>query len=378
MNERNRCGWRVDVLLLACVVTSLLGATGLAHAQRLKDLASIAGVRSNQLTGYGLVVGLDGTGDQTTQAPFTTQTFRNMLQQYGIQLPAGVNPQLKNVAAVVISADLPAFIQPGQNIDVTVSSLGNAKSLRGGTLIRAELKGADGEVYALAQGSLVVGGFGGEGQDGSKITVNVPSVGRIPGGASIERASPNSFASTPRLTFLLNRSDFTTARRVADVINAKLGVGVAVAHDATSIEVSAPAGSGDRVAYLSVLENLDVEAGDAAARVIINSRTGTIVISQHVEVRPAAVTHGSLTVTISERLAVSQPAPFGKGSTTVVPQSNVDIKQDKNHMFRFPAGVSLESIVAAVNEVGAAPGDLMAILEALKAAGALRAELVVI
>ena len=367
----------VSARVLLYAVLLVCAATGV-QAQRLKDLASVSGVRSNQLIGYGLVVGLDGTGDQTTQAPFTTQTFRNMLQQFGIQLPANVNPQLKNVAAVAIHAELPAFAKPGQAIDVTVSSLGNSKSLRGGTLLMTPLKAVDGEVYALAQGSLVVGGFGGEGQDGSKITVNVPSVGRIPDGASIERASPNVFAQAGTLTFLLNRSDFTTARHVADRINEKLGSTVAIAQDATSIEVSAPANVGDKVTYLSVLENLEVEAGDAPARVIINSRTGTIVISQHVEVRPAAVTHGSLTVTISERLAVSQPNPLGKGDTVVTPQSNVDIKQDQHHMFRFPAGVSLESIVAAVNEVGAAPGDLMAILEALKAAGALRAELVVI
>ena len=349
-----------------------------ADAQRIKDIASVAGVRSNQLVGYGLVVGLNGTGDQTTQAPFTTQAFRNMLQQFGLQLPAGVNPQLKNVAAVSVIADLPPFAQPGQSIDVTVSSLGNAKSLRGGTLLLTTLRAVDGQVYALAQGNLVVGGFGAEGQDGSRITVNVPSVGRVPGGASIERPAPSGFDSGRTITFLLHDNDFTTARRVADAINQKLGTGSATARDGTAIDVLAPSDRGDKVTFLSVLENLEVKAGEAPARVIVNSKTGTIVINQHVEVSPAAVTHGSLTVTISERLAVSQPNALAGGNTAVTPQSNVEVTEDQHRMFRFPAGVSLESIVAAVNEVGAAPGDLMAILEALREAGALRAEIVVL
>ena len=349
-----------------------------ARAERIKDIASIAGVRSNQLVGYGLVVGLNGTGDQTTQAPFTTQAFRNMLQQFGLQLPAGSNPQLKNVAAVSVSADLPAFAQPGQTIDVTVSSLGNAKSLRGGVLMLTTLRAVDGQVYALAQGSLVVGGFGAEGQDGSRITVNVPSVGRVPGGASIERPAPSGLEGGRSITFLLHDNDFTTARRVADAINAKLGAATATARDGTAIDVLAPAAAGDKVTFLSVLENLDVNPGEAPAKVIVNSKTGTIVINQRVEVRPAAVTHGSLTVTISERLAVSQPNALAGGDTTVTPQSNVEVTEDQHRMFRFPAGVSLEAIVAAVNEVGAAPGDLMAILEALRAAGALQAEIVVL
>ena len=347
-------------------------------AQRLKDIATVAGVRGNQLIGYGLVVGLSGTGDQTTQAPFTGQAFRNMLQQFGLQLPAGSNPQLKNVAAVSISAELPAFARPGQRLDITVSSLGNSKSLRGGTLLLSSLRGVDGEVYALAQGSLVVGGFGAEGTDGSRITVNTPSVGRIPSGATVERPAPSGFDATRSVLFLLNTGDFTTARRVAEAINSKLGPASASARDATAIEVMAPESANDKVTFISVLENLEITSAEAPARVIINSRTGTIVISQHVEVRPAAVTHGSLTVTISERLAVSQPNPLAGGDTAVVPQSSVDVTEDQQRMFRFPAGVSLEAIVAAVNEVGAAPGDLMAILEALKQAGALQADIVVI
>ena len=368
---------RLGPLLLAAVVLST-ALSAPAQALRIKDVASVAGVRTNQLVGYGLVVGLNGTGDQTTQAPFTTQAFRNMLQQFGLQLPAGVNPQLKNVAAVSVIAELPPFARPGQTIDITVSSLGNAKSLRGGTLLLTTLRGVDGQVYALAQGNLVVSGFGAEGQDGSRITVNVPSVGRVPAGASIERPAPSGFDGGRTITFLLRDNDFTTARRVADVINEKLGRGTATARDGTAIDVLAPADSGDKVVFLSVLENLEVKVGEAPARVIVNSKTGTIVINQHVEVSPAAVTHGSLTVTISERLAVSQPNALAGGDTVVTPQSNVEITEDQHRMFRFPAGVSLEAIVAAVNEVGAAPGDLMAILEALRQAGALQAEILVL
>lgn len=363
---------------LALILALSMVAAGAAGAQRLKDLADVAGVRPNQLVGYGLVVGLDGTGDQTSQTPFTLQTFRNMLRQFGILLPPDVNPQLKNVAAVAVHADLPAFAKPGQHIDVTVSSIGNAKSLRGGSLLMTPMKGVDGTVYAVAQGSLVVGGFGAEGNDGSKVTVNVPSVGRVPNGASVEVAAPSAFESGGRLVFHLKRGDFTTARRVSEQINRTFGPDVAEAVDATSISVRAPEASGNRVTFLSVLENIEVEADDAPARVIINSRTGTIVIGDHVQVTPAAVTHGSLSVTISERFDVSQPNALADGDTVVVPDSDVAIEQQANRMFYFSPGVSLQDIVAAVNEVGAAPGDLMAILEALKEAGALRAELVVI
>jgi flagellar P-ring protein precursor FlgI len=348
------------------------------HAQRLKDIADVAGVRPNQLVGYGLVVGLDGSGDQTSQTPFTLQTFRNMLRQFGVLLPEDDDPQLKNVAAVAVHAELPPFAKPGQHVDVTVSSIGNAKSLRGGTLLMTPLRGVDGIVYAMAQGSLVVGGFGAEGNDGSKVTVNVPSVGRVPNGASVEVAAPSAFENGGRLEFHLKRSDFTTARRVTEQINRTFGPGVAEALDSTSISVRAPEASGNRVTFLSVLENLDVEQDDAPARVIINSRTGTIVIGDHVQVTPAAVTHGSLSVTISEQLDVSQPNAFASGDTVVVPNSDVAIEQAQNRMFYFKPGVSLQDIVSAVNEVGAAPGDLMAILEALKEAGALRADLVVI
>ena len=286
---------------------------------------------------------------------------------------------MKNVAAVAIHADLPAFSRPGQTIDITVSSIGNAKSLRGGSLLMTPLKGIDGQVYAIAQGNLVVGGFGAEGADGSRITVNVPSVGRIPNGASVERAVASPFNSGDHLTFNLNRPDFTTAKRVVDEINRTFGPDVAQALDGGSIRVRAPIDPNQRVDYLAMVENLRIEQGNAAAKVIINSRTGTIVIGQDVRVQPAAVTHGSLTVTISENAQVSQPdGVLAGGQTVIAPSSQINIDQGDSRMFVFNPGVSLDEIVRAVNQVGAAPGDLMAILEALKQAGALNADLVII
>ncbi|HID45553.1 MAG TPA: flagellar basal body P-ring protein FlgI [Chromatiaceae bacterium] len=365
----------VSVALLLVVALLVVPA----QAERIKDITSVAGVRENQLIGYGLVVGLDGTGDKTSQTQFTAQSLKSMLAQLGVVIPPGVNPKPKNVAAVMISANLPPFAKPGQSIDITVSSLGNAKSLRGGTLLMAPLKGADGNVYAIAQGNLVVGGLGVEGSDGSKVTVNVPSVGRIPNGATVERAVPNPFARSNKLVLNLHTADFTTAHRVVKAINALIGEGTAKALDGASVEVRAPSDPSQKVGFLSILENVTLEPGEAPARVVINSRTGTIVIGAHVRVMPAAVAHGTLVVTISEETAVSQPAPFARvGSTEVVPQSNVQVTQEDARMFLFKPGVSLNDIVQAVNQVGAAPGDLVAILEALKEAGALRAELIVI
>lgn len=363
--------------LILCLCIML--AAPLANAERLKDIASVAGIRPNQLIGYGLVVGLVGSGDQTSQTPFTVQTFNNMLTEFGITVPPGTRIQTKNVAAVAIHAELPAFSRPGQTIDITVSSIGNAKSLRGGSLLMTPLKGIDGQVYAIAQGNLVVGGFGAEGADGSRITVNVPSVGRIPAGATVERAVTSPFASGEHLVFNLNRADFTTAKRVVDQINSTFGPGVAQAQDAGSITVRAPLDPNQRVDYMSMVENLEVKQGNATAKIVINSRTGTIVIGQDVRVQPAAVTHGGLTVTISENVQVSQPdAPFTDGQTVVTPSSQINIEQGDSRMFVFNPGVSLDEIVRAVNQVGAAPGDLMAILEALRQAGALNADLVVI
>jgi flagellar P-ring protein precursor FlgI len=361
---------------LSCLFVVSVFQAPAVQAERIKDITSISGVRTNQLVGYGLVVGLDGTGDK---APFTTQTFRNMMAEFGITLPAGVDPKLKNVAAVSVTAELPAFAKPGQRVDVTVASLGNAKSLRGGALMFTPLKGADGNIYAVAQGNLVVGGFGAEGNDGSKITVNVPSVGRIPNGASVEQTVPSNFSRGDSLIFNLDQPDFTTARAMVERINTLLGPGTAEALDATSIRVSAPRDTSQRVSYLSIIENLEIETGKERAKVIINSRTGTIVIGQNVMIEPVAVTHGSLVVTITEDFQVSQPNALADGETVVVPQTNINIDNGgDNRMFKFGPGVSLDSIVKAVNEVGAAPGDLMAILEAMKQAGALKAELIVI
>jgi len=344
-------------------------------AERIKDLVSIAGVRSNQLLGYGLVVGLDGTGGKTQ---FAKQSLKNMLNRFGITVPPNVNLQTKNIAAVAVHATLPAFTKPGQSIDITVSSLGDAKSLKGGSLLMTPLKGADGNVYAVAQGNLVVGGFGVSGSDGSRVSVNVPSVGRIPNGAMVERIVPNAFLKNNFIVLNLTTPDFTTANRISTSINHVIGPGIAKPMDATSIKVSSPKDASQRVAFLSLLENINVVPADAPARIVVNSRTGTIVIGSHVRVMPAAVTHGSLTVTITETDQVSQPAPLSRGETVVVPSSDIQIKQDNSRMFLFNPGVKLDEIVRAVNQVGAAPGDLVAILEALKQAGALRADLIVI
>lgn len=370
---------RLKALLLAFGV--LAGASVTAHAERIKDLATVSGVRSNQLVGYGLVVGLDGTGDQTTQTPFTIQSITNMLAKFGVPIPAsvGANAMLKNVAAVMVTADLPAFSKAGQTIDVTVASIGNAASLRGGSLLMTPMRGVDGQVYAFAQGSMVVSGFGIAGKDGSKISVNVPSAGRIPNGASVEREVPVKFGGDGHLVFNLNTPDFTTASRVVNAINKILGAGTAGALDAVSIRVAAPEDPNQRTAYLATLEAIDVDPGDPPARVIINSRTGTVVISSHVRVMAAAVAHGSLSVTITEREQVSQPNPFTQvPSATVTPKSTINVKEGDARMFVFQAGVNLDEIVRAVNQVGAAPSDLVAILEALQQAGALRAEMIVI
>jgi flagellar P-ring protein precursor FlgI len=374
--RKNTLYIRLQWLALATSIAIVLAAP--VHAERIKDIATVAGVRANQLVGYGLIVGLDGTGDQTSQAPFTIQSIINMLAKFGVTIPANTNPQLKNVAAVTIHAELPPFTKTGQTIDVTVSSIGNAGSLRGGSLLMTPLRGLDGEVYAFAQGSLVVSGFGVNGKDGSRVSVNVPSSGRIPNGAIVEREVPTSFAGSPFLVLNLNTPDFTTAARLAEGINKMLGGGTAQALDEVSIKVTAPADANQRISYISQIEGIEIEPGEAPARVIVNSRTGTVVISAHVRVMPAAVAHGSLSVTITERQDVSQPNAFSNGETVVTPRSSLDVQQGESRMFVFKAGVNLDEIVRAVNQVGAAPGDLVAILEALKEAGALRAELIVI
>jgi flagellar P-ring protein precursor FlgI len=330
--------------------------------------------------GYGLVVGLNKSGDKTK---FTGQSLRSMMARLGLNLPAGVDPNSKNIAAVAFDADIPAFAKPGQKIDVTVSSIGDAKSLRGGSLLMSPLKGADGQVYAIAQGNLVVGGLSASGKDGSKITVNNPSVGRIPNGATVERRVANPFNQGNAIIFNLHQSDFTTANRMVTAINQVLGPDTAKAIDSTSVKVNAPMDPSQRVTFASLVENMNVTPDDAPARVIVNSRSGTVVINGKVGVQPAAVSHGSLTVTIREVNQLSQPNPFAAGETVVRPQSEIEIVEtglgkDGNHMFLFEPGVTLDQIVNAVNKVGAGPSDLVAILEALKSAGALRAELIII
>ena len=363
---------RLRLLGLLCCILPL----GLAHASRIKDLSSVEGVRSNQLIGYGLVVGLPGTGEKNNA--FTEQTFRTMLNNFGIKVPDNIKPKIKDVAPVAIHADLPPFSKPGQTIDVTVSAIGEAKSLRGGTLLQTFLKGLDGRVYAVAQGSLVVGGLGAEGADGSKVVVNTPTVGRIANGATVEREVPNSFAQGDTITFNLNRPDFTTARRLADVVNDLVGPNTAQAMDATSIKVFAPRDPAQRVSYLSTIENLEVDPATESAKIIVNSRTGTIVIGSEVKLRPAAISHGGLTVTIAENQQVSQPNPLAGGQTAVTNNSTINVQQDPGRMFKLDTGATLDDLVRAVNQVGVAPGDLMAILEALQQAGAIQGQLVIL
>ncbi|HEB97669.1 MAG TPA: flagellar basal body P-ring protein FlgI [Sedimenticola thiotaurini] len=365
--------------LVVALVVLLATVPVQVRAERIKDLVTLAGVRSNQLIGYGLVVGLDGSGDKENASPYTMQSLKSMLTQLGIVVPPGVRLRPKNVAAVVVHAELPPFAKNGQRIDVTVSSVGDAKSLRGGSLLMTPLKGADGRVYAMAQGNLVVGGLSATGADGSKVTVNIPSAGRIPNGATVERTVPTLFNKGNHLVLNLKSGDFTTVRNIVDAINKAVGAGTARAIDAASVEVGAPLDPSQRVSFFSLIENIEVQPGVAAARVIVNSRTGTVVISSQVRVGPAAVSHGNLVVTISENAQVSQPGAFSRvGNTAVVPQSNVDVTEQDNRMFLFNPGTSLDDVVRAVNQVGAAPSDLVAILEALKQAGALSAELIVI
>ncbi|MBU2894917.1 flagellar basal body P-ring protein FlgI [Colwellia sp. D2M02] len=357
-------------LILIFVALNVLSA----HAQRIKDLADVAGVRSNQLIGYGLVVGLPGTGEQS---PFTEQSFKTMLSNFGITMPENLKPKIKNVAAVAVHAELNAFAKPGQTIDVTVSSMGSAQSLRGGTLLQTILMGLDGNAYAVAQGSLVVSGLGAQGLDGSQVLVNIPTVGRIANGAIVEREVKSPFSSGDHITFNLKNSDFTTAKRLSDTIN-ELIAGSAQALDATSVRVSAPRDISDRVSFLSVIENLEFEPASPAAKIIVNSRTGTIVIGSEVKLLAAAITHGGITVTINEVQNVSQPNAFAEGETVVTNESAVNVSNSDARMFVFNPGVTLDTLVRAINEVGAGPGDVMAILEALDQAGAIRGELIVI
>ncbi|MGA0571385.1 flagellar basal body P-ring protein FlgI [Variovorax sp. VNK109] len=357
----------------------LLAFLAPAHALRVKEVAAVQGVRSNQLTGYGLVVGLDGTGDQTTQMPYTTQSISNYLQQMGISLPAAnlSQLQLKNVAAVIVTAQLPPFAQPGQVIDVNVSSIGNAKSLKGGTLVMTPLKGVDGEVYALAQGNMVVGGAGAS-AGGSKVQINHLSAGRIPNGAQVERSVPTPLQEGEFINLGLNAVDFQTAHRVAQVINTRLGSGLAQALDGRTVQVRAPLNPSSRVTFIAALEELPLEASIPAAKVVINSRTGSIVLNQAVTLGPCAIAHGNLSVTISSTPVISQPAPLSRGETVVAQRSDIQIKQEPGIMIQMGNSPQLTDVVRALNALGATPQDLLAILQAIKASGALNAELEII
>jgi len=364
------------LVLAAAALAAGLGTLP-AQAARIKEVASVQGVRSNSLVGYGLVVGLDGTGDQTTQTPFTSQSLQAMLQQLGVTVPAGTNMQLRNVAAVMVTATLPPFAQPGQAIDISVASLGNAKSLRGGTLIATPLRGADGQIYALAQGNLVVGGAGAS-AGGSKVQVNHLSAGRVPGGGQVERAVPTPLAQGDSLQLDLNASDFNTAREVARSINTRFGAGTAMAQDGRVVKVKMPVAPDERVAFLADMENLPLELATPAAKIVVNARTGSIVLNQAVTLGPCAVAHGNLSVTISSTPVISQPNALGAGETVVAQKTDISLKQDAGSLIQLPAGTQLTDVVKALNSLGATPGDLLAILQALKAAGALNAELEVI
>ena len=364
----------VRQILLLLAATAAITA---AQAERIKDIANIEGVRTNQLVGYGVVVGLDGSGDQTTQTPFTVQSMTSMLSQLGVNLPAGTTLQLKNVAAVTLTAVLPAFAKPGQTIDVTVSSIGNAKSLRGGTLLMTPLKGADGQVYAMAQGNLLVGGAGAA-AGGSSAQVNHLSAGRIPAGATVERAVGTPVGQGEYINLELHTTDFTTANRVVQAINLTLGEGSANALDGRVVQVRAPQNVNQRVAFLSSLENISVTRGEASPKVIINARTGSVVMNQAVTVENCAVAHGNLSVTIVSEPVISQPRALSGGRTVITQSSQVELKSDKGGLVVVPNTTSLNDVVKALNAVGATPQDLLSILQAMKTAGALRADLEII
>lgn len=379
-----RSPWQILIVITILIsgVVSLVPTP--AKAERIKDIATIAGVRSNQLVGYGIVVGLAGTGDGGTG--ITLQSLQAMVSRFGLVTDvSGLNA--RNAAAVMVTTDLPPFVKPGQRLDVTVSTIGGASSLRGGTLLMTPLLGADGETYGIAQGNLVVGGLGVEGQDNSSLVVNVPTVGRIPRGATAERMVESSFLETEHLILNLNRGDFTASANMAEAINDIFGPDIAVPLDANSVRVRAPQDPSQRVAFVSLLENIEVEPVEPPAQVIINSRTGTVVIGGNVRVTPAAVTHGSLTVRVNERLNVDQGATvvtnddqtiIAPSEPVVTPESTIDATEEPARAFVFDGGVSLSSLVDSINAVGASASDLVAILEALREAGALRAELIII
>ncbi|MEK8047715.1 flagellar basal body P-ring protein FlgI [Ideonella margarita] len=375
--QHRRLSIRTTVMVaLAAMLAALAAPVAAQSTQRIKEVAAVQGVRSNQLLGYGLVVGLDGTGDQTAQAPFTTQGLNSMLQQMGITVPPGTAMQLKNIAAVLVTAQMPAFAQPGQQIDVSIASIGNAKSLRGGTLVATPLKGADGQVYAVAQGNMIVGGAGAS-AGGAKVTINHLSGGRIPQGATIERSVPTPLNVGDSIQLDLNSADYSTARAVANAINKAKGDGTAAALDGRVVRVKAPQGS-DRVAFMADIENLPLALEKPAARVVLNPRTGSIVMNQAVTLAPCAVAHGSLSVTINTTPVISQPNALSGGTTAQAEKTDISIQQQGGALITLPASAQLADVVKALNSLGATPQDLLAILQAMKSAGSLQAELEVI
>lgn len=371
------CFNRRNILLNTLLYALSIGPLVPVHSQSLATLVDIQGIRGNQLVGYSLVVGLDGTGDKN-QVKFTNQTITNMLRQFGVQLPSKIDPKVKNVAAVAVSATLPPMYARGQTIDVTVSSIGDSKSLRGGTLLLTQLHGADGEVYALAQGNVVVGGVSASGASGASVTVNTPTAGLIPNGASVEREIPSDFNMTTAITLNLKRPSFKDANNIATAINQNFGAGIATAKSATNVDVTAPNSPGARVAFMSRLEDVQVSAERIRARVVFNARTGTVVMGEGIQLHAAAVSHGSLTVSINESTNVSQPSALAGGRTVASPQSNINVNQPKAQMVTLPESTSLKTLVNVLNGLGASPDDVMSILQALHEAGALDAELEVI
>lgn len=364
-----------DPTLWLCLLCALVLHPGTAQAERVRDLGAYQGVRSNQLTGYGIVVGLAGTGDDNLE--YLTQAMKGVSGRMGLQLPPGVSPGLKNAAAVMITADLPAFAKPGQRLDVTVSTIGKAKSLRGGTLILTPLQGADGQIYAMAQGNLAISGLGVSAKDGSQLTVNVPTVGRIADGASVERAVATGFENADVIRYNLFNADFLTATRVRDAVN-RFMPGIATIEDGVTLALTLPKDTNTRASMMAAIEMIEVTPAETAARVIVNSRTGTVVINSAVRLSPAAISQGKLTVRVDENPTISQPAPFSKGQTAVQQNSDISTKEEGGHIVMLKPGASLSKIVDALNLLGVTASDLVAILEALKQAGALKAEMVVI
>ena len=367
----------VTALLAVCLAMPAWSGTG-GGTERIRDLATVSGVRVNQLIGYGVVVGLDGSGDATGQVQFTGQSVQSLLSQFGVTLPPGVSPQMKNVAAVMVTAALPSFAQPGQSIDVTVSSLGNARSLRGGTLLLTPLRGADSQIYAMSQGNLVIGGAGAS-AGGSKVSVNHMLAGRIPGGATVERAVANTALDADVLHLELNQTDFSTARMMAEAINQHLGSPEAAQPlDARVVQVRFP-GKGSRVQFIAELENIEVALTAPPAKVIINARSGSVVMNESVRLGPCAVAHGSLSVTVSSTPVVSQPNALSTGGQTVVTEkAEIRVQQDPGTLFHIPGSANLADIIRSLNALGATAQDLIGILQAIKAAGALKAELEII